>query len=211
MAPAAAYVAILFLSFLFLFSLLGHRRRKINGESKRMPRLPPSPPTIPVLGHLHLLGKPIHAALARLAVRYGSVFSLRLGSREAVVVSSAACARECFTEHDVCFANRPRFPLAAARLLRRRHPPDVRLRALLAQHPPRGHGAAPVRAPRELHAPRHIRRGARHGAEDVPVRRGRPAAARVELKRRLFDVPRRGGRRRRHGHVPGGPGVHEGA
>jgi len=26
------------------------------------------------------------------------------------VVSSAACARECFTEHDVCFANRPRFP-----------------------------------------------------------------------------------------------------
>jgi len=110
MAPAAAYVAILFLSFLFLFSLLGHRHRKINGENKRVQRLPPSPPAIPVLGHLHLLGKPIHAALARLAERYGPVFSLRLGSREAVVVTSAACARECFTEHDVCFANRPRFP-----------------------------------------------------------------------------------------------------
>jgi len=109
MAPAA-YVAILFLSFLFLFSLLGHRHRKINGENKRVQRLPPSPPAIPVLGHLHLLGKPIHAALARLAERYGPVFSLRLGSREAVVVTSAACARECFTEHDVCFANRPRFP-----------------------------------------------------------------------------------------------------
>ncbi|PUZ36930.1 hypothetical protein GQ55_9G076800 [Panicum hallii var. hallii] len=106
----AAYATILFLSFLFLFSLLGHRHRKINGENKRMQRLPPSPPAIPVLGHLHLLGKPIHAALARLAERYGPVFSLRLGSREAVVVSSAACARECFTEHDVCFANRPRFP-----------------------------------------------------------------------------------------------------
>ncbi|CAN6315180.1 unnamed protein product [Urochloa humidicola] len=111
MEPAAAYVVIL--SFLFLFSvhrLLGRRRRKINGKNKTMQQLPPSPPAIPVIGHLHLLGKPIHAALARLASRYGPVFSLRLGSRAAVVVSSAALARECFTEHDVCFANRPRFP-----------------------------------------------------------------------------------------------------
>jgi hypothetical protein len=28
-----------------------------------------------------------------------------------VVVSSAAFATECFTENDVCFANRPRFPM----------------------------------------------------------------------------------------------------
>ncbi|XP_062214519.1 cytochrome P450 81Q32-like [Phragmites australis] len=106
-----AYVAVL--SFLFLFSihcLLGRRSSKINGKNKGIQRLPPSPPAIPVLGHLHLLGKPIHAALARLAARYGPVVSLRLGSRDAVVVSSAECARECFTEHDVCFANRPRFP-----------------------------------------------------------------------------------------------------
>ncbi|CAN6281279.1 unnamed protein product [Urochloa humidicola] len=112
MEPAAAYVVIL--SFLFLFSihrLFGRHHRKINGKTKTMQRLPPpSPPAIPVIGHLHLLGKPIHAALSRLADRYGPVFSLRLGSRDAVVVSSAALARECFTEHDVCFANRPRFP-----------------------------------------------------------------------------------------------------
>ncbi|CAL4919198.1 unnamed protein product [Urochloa decumbens] len=111
MEPAAAYAAIL--SFLFLFSihrLLGRHHRKSNGKNKTMQRLPPSPLAIPVIGHLHLLGKPIHSALARLADRYGPVFSLRLGSRAAVVVSSAALARECFTEHDVCFANRPRFP-----------------------------------------------------------------------------------------------------
>ncbi|KAK3149273.1 hypothetical protein QOZ80_3AG0215190 [Eleusine coracana subsp. coracana] len=33
-----------------------------------------------------------------------------MGSRPAVVVSSADLARECFTEHDVTFATRPRFP-----------------------------------------------------------------------------------------------------
>jgi cytochrome P450 len=75
-----------------------------------MQQLPPGPLTVPVLGHLHLLEKPFHHAFMRLAARYGPVFSLRLGSRDAVVVSSADCARECLTEHDVTFANRPTFP-----------------------------------------------------------------------------------------------------
>ncbi|CAL4919200.1 unnamed protein product [Urochloa decumbens] len=107
-----AYVGILSIFFLLsLYRLIGGRSSKINGKSsENKQRLPPSPPAIPVLGHLHLLGKPMHAALSRLAARYGPLFSLRLGSRAAVVVSSAALARECFTEHDVCFANRPRFP-----------------------------------------------------------------------------------------------------
>ena len=64
-----------------------------------------------VLGRLYLLRKPIHTGIALLAERYGPVFSLQFGSREAVVVSSAACMRrECFFEHNVRFVNRPRFP-----------------------------------------------------------------------------------------------------
>ncbi|OQU80433.1 hypothetical protein SORBI_3007G128000 [Sorghum bicolor] len=75
-------------------------------------RLPPSPPAVPFLGHLPLLvsGRAFHSSLAGLAARHGPVFSLRLGSRAAVVVSSPACAEACFTEHDVAFANRPRLP-----------------------------------------------------------------------------------------------------
>nr|CAB3492551.1 unnamed protein product [Digitaria exilis] len=96
----------------FLFLLATHRvvsRRRRHGKGG-----PPGPPlALPVLGHLHLLEKPLHHSLARLAARYGPVFSLRLGSRDAVVVSSADLARECFTEHDVTFANRPHFPTMA--------------------------------------------------------------------------------------------------
>ncbi|KAK3149274.1 hypothetical protein QOZ80_3AG0215200 [Eleusine coracana subsp. coracana] len=105
-----AYIAVL--SVLFLFAL--HRlvgSKIINGKNKSTkPPLPPSPPAVPVLGHLHLLKKPVHATLARLAKQYGPVISLRLGTRDAVVVSSAEVARQCFTENDLAFASRPRFP-----------------------------------------------------------------------------------------------------
>uniref|UniRef100_M8AVC7 Isoflavone 2'-hydroxylase n=1 Tax=Aegilops tauschii TaxID=37682 RepID=M8AVC7_AEGTA len=69
---------------------------------------------LPLVGHLHLLReKPLHVTLAGLAARHGPVLSLRLGRRDAVVVTSLRLAKECFsTELDVNFANRPRFPSA---------------------------------------------------------------------------------------------------
>uniref|UniRef100_A0A0E0GU36 Cytochrome P450 n=1 Tax=Oryza nivara TaxID=4536 RepID=A0A0E0GU36_ORYNI len=110
-----AYIAVFSIAILFLLVdyFRCSRRRgsgSNNGENKGMLQLPPSPPAIPFFGHLHLIDKPLHAALSRLAERHGPVFSLRLGSRNAVVVSSPECARECFTDNDVCFANRPQFP-----------------------------------------------------------------------------------------------------
>ncbi|XP_039828471.1 cytochrome P450 81Q32-like [Panicum virgatum] len=115
-----AYVAVLTFAFLFVLRyLVGRVRGGVGGGGKGHgdgkghrggQRLPPSPPAVPFLGHLHLVKTPFHAALARLAARHGPVFSMRMGSRRAVVVSSPDAARECFTEHDVAFANRPLFP-----------------------------------------------------------------------------------------------------
>ncbi|OQU90943.1 hypothetical protein SORBI_3001G082400 [Sorghum bicolor] len=110
-----AYVAVLSFAFLFVLHYLvgragGNGRKGNNGKGNAaQQRLPPSPPAVPFLGHLHLVKTPFHEALAGLAARHGPVFSMRMGSRGAVVVSSPECAKECFTEHDVAFANRPRF------------------------------------------------------------------------------------------------------
>ena len=105
-------IAIFSFAFLFLLHYILAGGKKRNGDNNKSVQLPPSPPAIPFLGHLHLVAKkPLHATLRRLATCYGPVFSLRLGARNAVVVSSAACARECFTEHDVTFANRFSFRL----------------------------------------------------------------------------------------------------
>ncbi|EEF37435.1 conserved hypothetical protein [Ricinus communis] len=84
---------------LLAFKLCLHKRRHR--------KLPPSPPAVPVLGHLHLLKQPIHRSLHSLSQKYGSIFSLQLGSYLAIVVSSPSIVQECFTKNDIVLANRP--------------------------------------------------------------------------------------------------------
>ncbi|XVF20603.1 hypothetical protein REPUB_Repub12eG0014900 [Reevesia pubescens] len=92
------------LSLIFLFICLN------LFQSKKYPKnLPPSPPSLPILGHLHLLKPPIHRLYQNLSQKYGPVFSLQLGSRLLVVVSSSTAAEECFIKNDIILANRPKF------------------------------------------------------------------------------------------------------
>jgi isoflavone 2'-hydroxylase len=70
---------------------------------------PPSPPSLPILGHLHLAKKPLHRTLHSLSQKYGQIFSLRFGSRLVVIVSSSSAVEECFTKNDIVLANRPPF------------------------------------------------------------------------------------------------------
>ncbi|XP_030462493.1 cytochrome P450 81E8-like [Syzygium oleosum] len=70
--------------------------------------LPPSPPSLPIIGHLHHLKLPLHRTLHRLSTKYGPIMSLRFGVRRFVVVSSLPLAEECFTKNDIVLANRPK-------------------------------------------------------------------------------------------------------
>ncbi|XP_023513339.1 cytochrome P450 81D1-like [Cucurbita pepo subsp. pepo] len=71
-------------------------------------KLPPSPPfSLPIIGHLYLLKRPVHQTLQKLSNKYGHVFTLRLGSQLVVVVSSPSVVKECFTMNDIILANRP--------------------------------------------------------------------------------------------------------
>jgi isoflavone 2'-hydroxylase len=94
------YASLSFLILLFAFKLFLQTRTRS--------KLPPSPPSIPILGHLHLIKKPIHCTFHRLSQKYGQVFSIKFGSQLVVIVSSPSAVEECFTKNDVILANRPR-------------------------------------------------------------------------------------------------------
>ncbi|ONM09573.1 cytochrome P450 family 81 subfamily D polypeptide 8 [Zea mays] len=185
-----AYVAVLSFAFLFVIHyLVGRAGRKGNGKGKGTQRLPPSPPAVPFLGHLHLVKTPFHEALAGLAARHGPVFSMRMGSRRALVVSSPECAKECFTEHDVVFANRPRFAtqdlvsFGGAALAAASYGPYWRnLRRVATVQLLSAHRVACMSAV----VAAEVRAMARRMGRAAAAAPG--GAARVQLKRRLFEV-----------------------
>ncbi|XP_030446414.2 cytochrome P450 81E8-like [Syzygium oleosum] len=100
-------------SLLFLFTtsliIIALTHKLLRRLIKRTPKKnhPPSPPSLPVIGHLHHLKQPIPETLLALSRAYGPVLSLRFGARPVVVVSSASIAEECFTQNDIVLANRP--------------------------------------------------------------------------------------------------------
>nr|AHI15951.1 flavonoid 3',5'-hydroxylase [Pohlia nutans] len=69
--------------------------------------LPPGPPSLPLLGHLHLLGADPHRSLGELAQKYGPLMSIRLGAKLCIVCSSPETAKEFLKTQDANFGSRP--------------------------------------------------------------------------------------------------------
>nr|GMC94692.1 cytochrome P450 CYP736A12-like [Ipomoea batatas] len=81
----------------------------------RRKRLPPSPRRLPILGHLHLVGKTPHQDLQKLAKIHGPIMHLRLGFVDNIIVSSPQAAELFLKTHDLNFASRP--PSEAAKYM----------------------------------------------------------------------------------------------
>ncbi|GAB2274007.1 hypothetical protein Dimus_008777 [Dionaea muscipula] len=72
----------------------------------RPKRLPPGPSGLPIVGNLFDLGAKPHQSLAKLAKIHGPIFSLQVGYKTTVVVSSASAAKEICHKSDALFSNR---------------------------------------------------------------------------------------------------------
>ncbi|XP_030526040.1 3,9-dihydroxypterocarpan 6A-monooxygenase [Rhodamnia argentea] len=95
-----------FLTVLLVHSLI-KACFKLKPRSKIPP--PPSPPALPFLGHLHLIGPILPKSLQGLARNHGPLIRLRLGASSCVVASSASVARELFKTQELNFSSRPEF------------------------------------------------------------------------------------------------------
>ncbi|CAN1136420.1 Cytochrome P450 71A1 [Linum perenne] len=97
-------VPLLFIIPLFFLVKFRNSKSKLN--------LPPSPPTLPLIGNLHQVGAVPYRSLKSLADKYGSLMLLHFGSAPTLVVSSAQVAEVITRDHDVVFADRPRLSVA---------------------------------------------------------------------------------------------------
>nr|VDC77050.1 unnamed protein product [Brassica rapa] len=69
--------------------------------------LPPSPPSLPIIGHLHLLlSTTTHKSLQKLSSKYGPLLLIRIFNAPIILVSSASVAYEIFKSHDVNVSTR---------------------------------------------------------------------------------------------------------
>lgn len=74
---------------------------------KKTNDLGPSPPSLPIIGHLHhFLSVLPHKAFQQISTKYGPLLHLRIFSFPIVLVSSATMAYEIFTTHDLNISSR---------------------------------------------------------------------------------------------------------
>ncbi|KAG5401411.1 hypothetical protein IGI04_016018 [Brassica rapa subsp. trilocularis] len=70
-------------------------------EPKKSFDLPPSPPSLPIIGHLHLIiSSSMHKCFQKISSKYGQFLHLRIFHVPIVLVSSPTVAYEIFKAHD---------------------------------------------------------------------------------------------------------------
>ncbi|KAG6468127.1 cytochrome P450 71A1-like [Zingiber officinale] len=105
-------MVVLVLSLLFLVALLSSFLLAGGRETRTNPtiqKLPPGPAKLPIIGNLHQIrGNLLHQSLWEISKQYGPLMHLKLGQVSAVVVSSAALAKEVLQTFDLACCSRPR-------------------------------------------------------------------------------------------------------
>ncbi|XP_010434998.1 PREDICTED: cytochrome P450 705A5-like [Camelina sativa] len=106
--------------FLCLFSLLCYSLFFIKPKNSRDGRsLPPSPPSLPIIGHLHLIlmSSLTHKSFQRLSSKYGPLLHLHIFHIPIVLASSASVAYDIFRDQDVNVSFRSSPPIEESLLL----------------------------------------------------------------------------------------------
>ncbi|KAK1272669.1 Cytochrome P450 89A9 [Acorus gramineus] len=91
---------ILSTTLIYLLSLL----------TKKKPKLPPGPPSFPIIGNLFWLRMSLfdlEPMLRRLRSKYGPILTIRVGSRPSIFISDRDLAHKVLVNHGAAFADRP--------------------------------------------------------------------------------------------------------
>lgn len=102
MAVLSSPVTLLALAALFIASLI-----KILRIGRRPAGYPPGPPTLPIIGNLHLMPtKDAHLTFQRWAKEYGPVYSLILGTKVLVVLNTDQAVKDLLDKKSSLYSDR---------------------------------------------------------------------------------------------------------
>ncbi|KAJ4825955.1 hypothetical protein Tsubulata_011189 [Turnera subulata] len=93
-------VAVIFLVPILMILLL-------KGKGQGRMKYPPSPPCLPIIGNLHLLGSLPHVSFFKLAQQYGPFMRIQMGSVPAIIISSPEYSKLVFKDLDLELCSRP--------------------------------------------------------------------------------------------------------
>lgn len=97
--PWLGFVGIAGLAFLIY---------QICQVGRRPKNMPPGPPTLPVVGNLHLLpSKNVHVKFKEWADKYGEIYSVMLGNQRMVVLNSPRVVKDLIDQRSNNYSSRP--------------------------------------------------------------------------------------------------------
>ncbi|KAK7262408.1 hypothetical protein RJT34_29981 [Clitoria ternatea] len=79
---------------------------RIKNKANPNMKHPPSPPAIPIIGHLYLLKPLLHQAFHDLSKRYGPLMHLRVGSVHLIVANTPTLAKEFLKTNELTYSSR---------------------------------------------------------------------------------------------------------
>ncbi|XP_073481166.1 cytochrome P450 2K4-like [Aquarana catesbeiana] len=85
----------------------------LYGQKKNVHKnYPPGPPTFPIIGNVHIISmeKP-YVTFHKLAEKYGSVYSLQIGTQKMVVLSGYETVKDALVNHAEAFSGRAHLPV----------------------------------------------------------------------------------------------------
>ena len=101
MSRPKAWMVLGFAAFTLLLWRLSRIRQRPKG-------FPPGPPTLPLIGNLHQMPKSLgHLQFEKWAREYGPVFSLMLGTKVVIVLSSDFAVKDLLDKRSAIYSSRP--------------------------------------------------------------------------------------------------------
>ena len=84
---------------IYIFLFIGRREK----------HLPPGPPTLPILGNIHQIPKKsAHFQFSEWAKQYGGLYSLKLGTGTAVVITDRRLVKQLIDKKSTLYSDRPK-------------------------------------------------------------------------------------------------------